>query len=124
MRASAAPGALPHAAGHRLRSDAANAAVQTILGSGKEGSAESEQRRQGERVAAAPLPVRGAGRGDRHGPLPRGEMVSTVWNCIKSHTWRTRRTAARSWLTTRSARSSKDEVTMFEMNKHLAQHLK
>jgi chromatin remodeling complex protein RSC6 len=37
------------------------------------------------------------------GPLPRGQVVSKIWDYIRSH--RTRRTAVRSWPTTSSGRS-------------------
>ena len=43
-------------------------------------------------------------------PLPRPEVVSKVWDYIKKHKLQ--------------AVFGKNRVTMFEMNKHLAQHLK
>ena len=58
------------------------------------------------------------------GAVPRGEVVSKVWEYIKSHKLQILRTAAKSWLTTSSRRCSARKATMFEMNKHLAQHLK
>ena len=58
-------------------------------------------------------------------PLPRPEVVSKVWDYIKRTTFRTRRTSARSRPTSKLEKVfGKKSVTMFEMNKHLAQHLK
>ncbi len=58
-------------------------------------------------------------------PLPRGEMVSRVWDYIKKHNLQNpenrREILADDKL---KAIFGKDKVTMFEMNKHLAQHLK
>ena len=39
------------------------------------------------------------------GPLPRGQVVSKMWEYIRSHACRTRRTAAKSWPTTSSGGS-------------------
>ena len=59
------------------------------------------------------------------GALSPAEAVSNVWGYIRRTTCRIRKTAARSWPTKRSATVfGKDKVTMFEMNKHLAAHLK
>lgn len=58
-------------------------------------------------------------------PLPRGEVVSRVWAYIKEHGLQNpenrREILADEKL---AAVFGKDKVTMFEMNKHLAQHLK
>src|SRR5215207_9361481 len=56
------------------------------------------------------------------GPLPRGEVVSKVWEYIKANNLQNRREI----LADDRLRKvfGKDKVTMFEMNKHLAQHLK
>jgi chromatin remodeling complex protein RSC6 len=58
-------------------------------------------------------------------PLPRGEVVSKVWDYIKQHDLQNpenrREILADSKL---EAVFSKKKVTMFEMNKYLAQHLK
>jgi chromatin remodeling complex protein RSC6 len=58
-------------------------------------------------------------------PLPRGEVVSKVWEYIKSHNLQNpenkREIVADDKL---RAVFGKDRVTMFEMNKHLAAHLK
>jgi hypothetical protein len=40
------------------------------------------------------------------GPLPRGQVVSKIWEYIRAHNLQTRRTAAKSWLTTSSRGSS------------------
>src|SRR5215207_2672327 len=59
------------------------------------------------------------------GPLPRGEVVSKVWDYIKSHNLQNPENR-REILADDKLRKvfGKDKVTMFEMNKHLAQHLK
>jgi upstream activation factor subunit UAF30 len=59
------------------------------------------------------------------GPLPRGEVVSKVWDYIKKNNLQNpsnkREIVADDKL---KKVFGKDKVTMFEMNKHLAQHLK
>ncbi|WP_135469590.1 SWIB/MDM2 domain-containing protein [Crenalkalicoccus roseus] len=59
------------------------------------------------------------------GPLPRGEVVSKVWDYIKAHNLQNPENR-REILADEKLRKvfGKDKVTMFEMNKHLAQHLK
>ena len=59
------------------------------------------------------------------GPLPRGEVVSKVWEYIKSNNLQNPKNR-REILADDKLRKvfGKDKVTMFEMNKHLAQHLK
>ena len=58
-------------------------------------------------------------------PLPRPEVVSKVWDYIKTHKLQDpankREIMADEKL---QAVFGKERVTMFEMNKHLAQHLK
>ena len=58
-------------------------------------------------------------------PLPRGEVVSKVWAYIKKNDLQNpqnrREILADGKL---EAVFGKDKVTMFEMNKHLARHLK
>src|SRR3954464_13787907 len=58
-------------------------------------------------------------------PLPRGEVVSKVWDYIKSHKLQNPENR-REILADDTLRKvfGKDKVSMFEMNKHLAQHLK
>jgi len=59
------------------------------------------------------------------GPLPRAEVVSKVWAYIKQHELQNpadrREILADAKL---EAVFGKKKVTMFEMNKHLTQHLK
>src|SRR3954454_16891387 len=57
-------------------------------------------------------------------PLPRAEVVSKVWDYIKSHNLQTPENR-REILADDALKSvfGKDKVTMFEMNKHLARHL-
>ncbi len=59
------------------------------------------------------------------GPLPRGEVVSKVWEYIKTNNLQNPENR-REILADDQLRKvfGKDKVTMFEMNKHLAQHLK
>jgi len=59
------------------------------------------------------------------GPLPRGEVVSKVWAYIKEKNLQNPEDK-REILADDQLRKvfGKDRVTMFEMNKHLAQHLK
>ena len=55
-------------------------------------------------------------------PLARGQVVSKMWEYIRSHNLQNRREI----LADDKLRKvfGKDKVTMFEMNKHLAGHLK
>lgn len=58
-------------------------------------------------------------------PLPRTEVVSKVWEYIKKHKLQNE-TNKREILADAKLKAvfGKDKVTMFEMNKHLAAHLK
>ena len=58
-------------------------------------------------------------------PLPRGQAVSRVWGYIKEHGLQNPANR-REILADDKLRPvfGKDKVTMFEMNKYLAQHLK
>ena len=58
------------------------------------------------------------------GPLPRGEVVSKVWEYIKANNLQNPENR-REILADDKLRKvfGKDKVTMFEMNKHLARHL-
>jgi upstream activation factor subunit UAF30 len=58
-------------------------------------------------------------------PLARGQVVSKVWEYIRSHNLQNPENR-REILADDKLRSifGKDKVTMFEMNKHLAGHLK
>jgi upstream activation factor subunit UAF30 len=58
-------------------------------------------------------------------PLPRGEMVSRVWDYIKKQNLQNPENR-REILADDKLKPifGKDKVTMFEMNKYLAQHLK
>jgi chromatin remodeling complex protein RSC6 len=58
-------------------------------------------------------------------PLPRGQVVSRVWDYIKEH--RLQNPANRREILADDKLRlvfGKDKVSMFEMNKYLAQHLK
>ena len=58
-------------------------------------------------------------------PLPRGEVVSRVWKYIRTHNLQNPENRREILADTALQKVfGKDKVTMFEMNKHLAQHLK
>ncbi len=58
------------------------------------------------------------------GPLPRGEVVSKVWAYIKSRNLQDPANRREILADDKLGKVfGKDRVTMFEMNKHLAQHL-
>src|SRR3954466_13757597 len=58
------------------------------------------------------------------GPLPRGEVVSKVWDYIKSHNLQNPENRREILADDKLKRVfDKDKVTMFEMNKHLSRHL-
>jgi chromatin remodeling complex protein RSC6 len=58
------------------------------------------------------------------GPLPRGEVVSKVWEYIKSNNLQNPENRREILADDRLAKVfGTDRVTMFEMNKHLARHL-
>jgi upstream activation factor subunit UAF30 len=58
------------------------------------------------------------------GPLPRGEVVSKVWDYIRSNNLQNPENRREILADDRLRRVfGKDRVTMFEMNKHLARHL-
>jgi upstream activation factor subunit UAF30 len=58
-------------------------------------------------------------------PLPRAQMVSRVWDYIKQHNLQNPENR-REILADQKLKPifGKDKVTMFEMNRYLAQHLK
>jgi upstream activation factor subunit UAF30 len=58
-------------------------------------------------------------------PLPRGQVVSKIWEYIRSHNLQNSENR-REILADDKLRKvfGKDKVTMFEMNKHLTGHLK
>ena len=58
-------------------------------------------------------------------PLSRGEVVSKVWEYIRAHNLQNPENRREILADTKLRKIfGKDKVTMFEMNKHLAQHLK
>jgi upstream activation factor subunit UAF30 len=58
-------------------------------------------------------------------PLPRGGAVSKVWDYIRSHNLQNPENRREILADDKLKKVfGKDKVTMFEMNKHLAQHLK
>ena len=54
-------------------------------------------------------------------PLARGQVVSKMWEYIRSHNLQNRREILADDKLTKVF--GKDKVTMFEMNKHLTRHL-
>ena len=58
------------------------------------------------------------------GPLPRGEVVSKIWEYIRSHNLQNPENRREIIADDQLRRIfGKDKVTMFEMNKYLAAHL-
>ena len=58
-------------------------------------------------------------------PLPRGQVVSKMWDYIRSHNLQNPENRREILADAKLRRVfGKDKVTMFEMNKHLARHLK
>ena len=59
-------------------------------------------------------------------PLPRPEVVSRVWEYIKKHTLQNpqNKRAIMADEKLQAVFGGKNKVSMFELNKHLAQHLK
>jgi len=93
----------------------------------KEGSARSKTSASGGRAAAlqkplTPSPELAAVVGKD--PLPRSEVVSKVWDYIKSKNLQNPDNRREILADETLGRIfGKSKVTMFEMNKHLAQHL-
>ncbi|SDR46905.1 SWIB/MDM2 domain-containing protein [Rhizobiales bacterium GAS191] len=59
------------------------------------------------------------------GPLPRGQVVSKMWDYIKKHKLQNPANMREILADDKLAKIfGKKKVTMFEMNKHIAQHLK
>jgi chromatin remodeling complex protein RSC6 len=59
------------------------------------------------------------------GPLPRGQVVSKMWDYIRSHNLQNPENRREILADDKLQKVfGKDKVTMFEMNRHLAQHLK
>jgi chromatin remodeling complex protein RSC6 len=59
------------------------------------------------------------------GPLPRGQVVSKIWEYIRSHNLQNPENRREILADDKLRRIfGKDKVTMFEMNKHLTGHLK
>jgi upstream activation factor subunit UAF30 len=59
------------------------------------------------------------------GPLARGQVVSKMWEYIRSHNLQNPENRREILADDKLRRVfGKDKVTMFEMNKHLAGHLK
>jgi upstream activation factor subunit UAF30 len=58
-------------------------------------------------------------------PLPRGQVVSKMWEYIRSHNLQNPENRREILADDKLRRVfGKDKVTMFEMNKHLTGHLK
>jgi upstream activation factor subunit UAF30 len=58
------------------------------------------------------------------GPLPRGEVVSKIWEYIRAHNLQNPENRREIIADDQLRRVfGKDKVTMFEMNKHLTAHL-
>ncbi|MBO0737946.1 MAG: hypothetical protein J2P48_15460 [Alphaproteobacteria bacterium] len=88
----------------------------------------SSKKARGGSVSALQKPLQpseelGAVIGSR--PLSRGQAVSKIWDYIRSHNLQNPENR-REILADDKLRKvfGKDKVTMFEMNKHLAQHMR
>ena len=59
------------------------------------------------------------------GPLPRGQVVSKMWDYIKKHKLQNPQNKREILADDKLSKIfGKKKVTMFEMNKHIASHLK
>jgi chromatin remodeling complex protein RSC6 len=86
---------------------------------------EKSQRRQDECSAEALQPSEELAAVVGSGPLPRGQVVSKMWEYIRSHSLQNPANRREILADDKLRRVfGKDKVTMFEMNKHLAGHLK
>lgn len=103
-------------------------------------STKAAEKKTAEKKAAAKAPASGGGKPNAlqtllqpspelavvvgPGPLPRGEVVSKVWEYIRSHELQNPQNR-REILADDALMKvfGKDKVTMFEMNKHLTRHL-
>ncbi len=99
----------------KAKSGQAAAAGTKDAGGGKKPNALQKPLRPSKELAAVVGP----------GPLPRGEVVSKVWAYIKQHDLQNPENR-REILADEKLEPvfGKKQVTMFEMNKHLARHLK
>src|SRR5215470_6088455 len=78
---------------------------------------------KGDTEAASAIP--GACRSDRTGAISPGQVVSGMWEYIRSHNLQNPENRREILADDKLRRVfGKDKVTMFEMNKHLAGHLK
>ena len=57
-------------------------------------------------------------------PLPRGEVVSKIWEYIRANNLQNPENRREILADSKLRKVFGDKVTMFEMNKHLTQHLK
>ena len=88
--------------------------VAKAAGSGGKANALQQPLRPSEALAALVGP----------GPLPRGEVVSKVWEYIKANNLQNPEDRREILADDRLGRVfGTDRVTMFEMNRHLARHL-
>ncbi|KMO34189.1 hypothetical protein VQ03_23675 [Methylobacterium tarhaniae] len=114
-----------------------DAAPKTATKAAKETKAEGKDEGKGKKVAAPksgdkpnalqkplqPTPELGAIVGDS--PIPRGEVVSKVWDYIRKHSLQNPENKREILADDKLKKVfGKDKATMFEMNKYLAQHLK
>jgi hypothetical protein len=86
----------------------------------------SHGRQKAQRPATTAAALSRTGRRGRLGQAGRGEVVSKIWAYIKSNNLQNpankREILADAKL--KPVFDGKDKVSMFEMNKHLAKHLK
>jgi upstream activation factor subunit UAF30 len=89
------------------------------------GYGDEGQRRQGECLQKPLHPSEELAAVIGSGPVSRGKVVSKIWDYIRSHNLQNPENR-REILADNKLHQvfGKDKVTMFEMNKHLSQHLK
>ncbi|KTS38804.1 hypothetical protein NS228_00920 [Methylobacterium indicum] len=118
----AAPKATKAAAKDTAKDDAADEAKGAAKGK-KVAAPKSGDKPNALQKPLQPTPELAAIVGDS--PIPRGEVVSKVWEYIRKHSLQNPENKREILADDKLKKVfGKDKATMFEMNKYLAQHLK
>ena len=118
----AAPKATKAAAKDTAKDDAADEAKGAAKGK-KVAAPKSGDKPNALQKPLQPTPELAAIVGDS--PIPRGEVVSKVWDYIRKHSLQNPENKREILADDKLKKVfGKDKATMFEMNKYLAQHLK
>ncbi|SEP44975.1 SWIB/MDM2 domain-containing protein [Methylobacterium sp. ap11] len=118
----AAPKAAKAAAKDTAKDDAADEAKGAAKGK-KVAAPKSGDKPNALQKPLQPTPELAAIVGDS--PIPRGEVVSKVWEYIRKHSLQNPENKREILADDKLKKVfGKDKATMFEMNKYLAQHLK